>query len=271
VEIKIDVNELKKCKLFVATPCYGGVCHGLYTKSILDLQNVMNKYGVEVKFSFLFSESLITRARSYLVDEYLRSDFTHMMFIDSDIHFNAQDVLAMLALDKELITATYSKKTINWKNIIAAVKSHPEITPSEIEQLMGDFVFNPVPGTKSFNVTEPIEVMDAGTGFMMIKREVFDQFREAYPHLKYKPDHVGQEHFDGSRYIHHYFDTIIDSKESVLGGGSDRLLSEDFAFVQLYRKIGGVVWLCPWIKLGHCGTVEFRGNLPAIAQYVGKL
>jgi ABC-type glycerol-3-phosphate transport system substrate-binding protein len=45
---------------------------------------------------------------------------------------------------------------------------------------------------------------------MMIKREVFPKFAEQYPHLKYKPDHVGQAHFDGSRYIHAYFDTVID-------------------------------------------------------------
>lgn len=271
MEIKINIEELRKCKLFVATPCYGGMAHGLYMKSILDLQNIMNRYGIEVKFSFLFNESLITRCRSYLADEFLRSGFTHMMFIDSDIHFNAQDILAMLALDKELVVGTYAKKTVNWKNIIDAVKKHPDIKPSDLEQLMGEFVFNPVPGTTSFNVTEPIEVMDAGTGFMMIKREVFDQFKEAYPQLAYKPDHVGQEYFDGSRYIHHYFDTIIDSKDSLLGNGSDRLLSEDYAFVQLYRKIGGKVWLCPWVRLGHCGTIEFKGNLPAIAQYCGKL
>lgn len=271
VEIKINVEELRKCKLFVATPCYGGMCHGLYLKSALDLQNTMNKYGIEVKFSFLFNESLIVRARNYLADEFMRSGFTHMLFIDSDIHFNAQDVLAMLALDKELTAAVYPKKTTNWKNIIEAVKRNPEIKPVELEQLVGEYVFNPVAGTASFNVTEPVEVMEAGTGFMLIKREVFDQLREAYPQIRYKPDHVGQEHFDGSRDIYAYFDTIIDSPDSILGNGSFRLLSEDYLMCQLYRKIGGRVFICPWIRLGHCGTQEFRGNLPAVAQFVGRL
>jgi hypothetical protein len=63
----------------------------------------MAKYGVETKFSFLFNESLITRARNYLVDEFLRSGFTHLLFIDSDIHYSPQDVLALLALDKDVI------------------------------------------------------------------------------------------------------------------------------------------------------------------------
>jgi hypothetical protein len=78
----------------------------------------MSKYGIETKFSFLFNESLITRARNYLVDEFLRSGYTHMMFIDSDIHFNPQDIIALLALDKDVVGGPYPKKSINWKNII---------------------------------------------------------------------------------------------------------------------------------------------------------
>ena len=99
MEIQVKVEDLKKNKLFVATPMYGGMAHGLYLKSCLDLQGIMSRYGVDVKFSFLFNESLITRARNYLVDEFLRSDCTHLLFLDSDIHYNPQDVVALLALD----------------------------------------------------------------------------------------------------------------------------------------------------------------------------
>ena len=70
MEIQVKVEDLKKHKVFVATPMYGGMAHGLYIKSSLDLQTTMSKYGIETKFSFLFNESLITRARNYLVDEF---------------------------------------------------------------------------------------------------------------------------------------------------------------------------------------------------------
>ena len=64
MEIKVELDKLRKNKLFVATPMYGGMAHGLYVKSCLDLQTTFSKYGVETKFSFLFNESLITRARN---------------------------------------------------------------------------------------------------------------------------------------------------------------------------------------------------------------
>jgi hypothetical protein len=264
MELKITTEELRKKRLFVATPCYGGQCLGLYAKSCLDLQATCMQYGIECRFSFIFNESLITRARNYLVDEFIRSECTHLLFIDADIQFNPQDVLALLALDKDISGGPYPKKSINWSNIITAMKKNPEINPGELDAITGDFVFNPVPGTTSFKVTEPVEVMEIGTGFMMVKREVFDKYKEEYPHLNYKPDHVGQANFDGSRYIHAYFDTVIDP-------ASHRYLSEDYMFCQNARAIGIQVWLCPWMKTVHVGSYGFRGDLQAVAALSGAL
>jgi hypothetical protein len=231
----------------------------------------MSRYGVDVKFSFLFNESLITRARNYLVDEFLRSDCTHLLFLDSDIHYNPQDVVALLALDKDVIGGPYPKKSINWNNIAHAARNHPDLEPRELETLVGEYVFNVVKGTSQFSVTEPLEVLEIGTGFMLVKREVFDKMAVEYPNIRYKPDHVGQAHFDGSRYIHAYFDTVIDTKDSITGGGSERYLSEDYMFCQMWRKMGGDIFLCPWMKTQHIGTYAFSGNMPKVAELTGRL
>jgi hypothetical protein len=271
MEIQVKVEELKKNKLFVATPMYGGMAHGLYIKASLDLQNVMSKYGIETKFSFLFNESLITRARNYLVDEFLRSGFTHLLFIDSDIHYQPQDIVALMALDKDVIGGPYPKKSINWGNVAQAARNNPDLDPKELEGLVGEYVFNVVKGTQQFQVTEPLEVLEIGTGHMMVKRQVFEKMQESFPNIKYKPDHVGQANFDGSRYIHAYFDTVIDSKDSITGGGTERYLSEDYMFCQMWRKIGGQIFLCPWMKTQHIGTYAFTGDMPKVAQYTGRL
>jgi len=301
MELQVKVEDLRKNKLFIATPMYGGNNHGMYMKACLDLQNMCNQYGIESRFSFLFNESLITRARNYLVDEFLRSDCTHLLFIDSDIHYNPQDVIALMALDKDVIGGPYPKKSINWRNVWNAAKramdTNPVLNPGDLEGVVGDYVFNPVPGTKSFKVSEPLQVMEIGTGFMMVKRHVFDKFREAYPKFRYKPDHVGQANFDGSRYIHAYFDTVIDNnytfddvhklmtraaagedvKEEasrlleVEKNASHRYLSEDYMFCQYWRRIGGEIWLCPWMKTQHIGTYAFTGDMQRIAALTGNL
>jgi hypothetical protein len=73
MEIQVKVEELRKNKLFVATPMYGGMAHGLYMKSSLDLQTTMSNMVSKQNSHFFSTNHLITRARNYLVDEFLRS------------------------------------------------------------------------------------------------------------------------------------------------------------------------------------------------------
>ena len=270
MEIKIDLEALRKRKLFVATPMYGGQCGGMYTRSICDLTALCVKYGIEVRSYFLFNESLITRARNYCVDEFLRSDAEHMLFIDSDIGFNPQDVIAMMALQTpespyDVIAGPYPKKCITWEKIKQAVDAGvADEDPNRLEDFVGDFVFNPAvdendPSTKSIRLDEPAQVLETGTGFMMIRRSTFDKYKMAYPQYSYKPDHIRTEAFDGSREIHAYFDCIIDPK-------TKRYLSEDYMFCQNVRNMGGKVWMCPWMHLQHTGAYVFAGKLPALAS-----
>ena len=265
MEIKIDKAELQKRKIFVATPMYGGQCSGMYTKSIGDLVKLGAMYGVDVNLYFLFNESLITRARNYLVDEFLRSDYTHLMFIDSDIGFDAKDVLALSVVaepgsDKEIVCGPYPKKTISWEKIKMAVdKGFADQNPNALDNFVGDFVFNPAKGQNEIPLNQPVEVLEGGTGFMMIQRSALEKYQKAYPEFMYKPDHVRTKHFDGTREIMAFFDCIIcpDTK---------RYLSEDYMFCQWARKAGIKVWLCPWMRTQHMGNYMFGGSLTDLAK-----
>src|SRR6056300_628374 len=193
MNIEIATSELQKRKLFVATPMYGGQCHGMYTKACADLAKLCQSYNVECKFFYLFNESLITRARNYCGDEFLRSDCDYLMFIDSDIGFDYKDVLTLLHFagsdGYDIITAPYPKKTIAWEKVKSAVDlGYGKDNPFQLQEFVGDYVFNPVDGIKSFSVTEPVEIKEGGTGFMMIPRKTFEKYEEAYPELKYIPD-----------------------------------------------------------------------------------
>jgi len=181
------------------------------------------------------------------------------MFIDSDIDFNPMDVIALLALDKPINGGPYPKKTLAWEKMFDAVKfGLCDDNPMKMELYSGDYVFNVVPGTKEIRMDAPVQVLEIGTGFMLIKREIFEQFKVAYPDLAYTPDHNRTVHFDGTRKIHAFFDTVIDPK-------TNRYLSEDYMFCQWCRNIGIEIYICPWMKLKHAGTYIFGGALDALA------
>ena len=264
MQFELDIQKLRTKKLFVATPMYGGQCHGAYTKAITDLMILCTKYGIEAKLFFIFNESLVQRARNYLTDEFVRSGYDHMIFIDSDIHFEPQDVLVMMHFaasrdDMDVVCGPYPKKAISWEKIKVAVdKGYADKNPNQLEEFVGDFVFNPADGVTQFRVDEPIEVKESGTGFMLITREALQKYDKAFPTQSYKPDHVRTANFDGSREIMAYFDCVIcpDTK---------RYLSEDYMFCQWMRKAGGKVWLLPWMRLKHAGSYIFGGSLQALA------
>lgn len=264
MELELNLEQLRSKKLFIATPMYGGQCHGSYTKAIADLMTVCTRYGIDARLFFIFNESLITRARNYLADEFIRSEYDYLFFIDSDIHFEAQDVLVMMHYatnhpNMEILCGPYPKKTISWEKIKVAVdKGFADKDPNVLDQFVGDYVFNPTDGVTEFRVDEPVQVKEGGTGFMLCQRGAFKKMDEKYPELRYRPDHVRTKNFDGSREIMAYFDTVIDP-------ASKRYLSEDYMFCQWARAAGSEVWMLPWIKLKHAGSYVFGGSLAAIA------
>ena len=267
MELTVELSELRKRKIMVATPMYGGSCHGMYTKSTADLAKLTTHYQMDCKFFYLFNESLITRARNYCADEFMRSDYTHLMFIDSDIGFDPNDVLSLAAMmdpeaeePKEIMCGAYPKKTIAWEKIKRAVdKGFADKNPSNLEKFVGDYVFNPTEGQSEIRINEPVKVLEGGTGFMMIARSAFEKFNKAYPEYSYLPDHIRTKHFDGTREIHMYFQALIDEK-------SKRYLSEDYMFCQWMREIGVDTWMAPWMKLLHTGSYTFGGSLADLAS-----
>jgi len=252
---ELEISRLKGKKLFIATPMYGNQCNGGYMQACMRLQKMCYELDVPIELYVVFNESLVTRARNVCVHEFLKTDYTHMMFIDSDIVFDPLDVLKFLAYDRDIMCGAYSKKTIRWDRALQALSTgdlNLGSTDSDVESFTGDFFFSPS-GSGRMSFYDPVEVTDTGTGFMMIKRECFEEFEKAYPELKYVSDTSG----DGQKYYQKemvaYFDTVIDPD-------SNRYLSEDYMFCRYSKKIGLKVWLAPWAKLQHIGSYTYKGD-----------
>lgn len=264
MNLEIAVDKLKQASIFVGVPMYGGNCSGLFCKSTNDLATMCAKYGIRVVFYYLFNESLVQRARNYVADEFLRSDCTHLMFIDADIGFDPKDVLSVLGIQitypdqYDVIAAPYPKKSIAWEKVKKAVELGKAENPFDLMHYAADYVFNPMPHIKSFRVDELVEVSEAGTGFMLIPRNIFEKYKVAYPELSYKPDHLRSENFDGDREIMAYFDCAIHPE-------TRRYLSEDYFFCWNVRKAGMKIHMVPWMQLQHVGTYIFRGSMAALA------
>lgn len=261
MEVKID--DLRKERIFIATPCYGGQLTEAYFRSVVRLLTFCNQHQIPIAFGTIANESLVTRARNVLVAYFLHSNFTRLMFIDADIEFQVEDVIKLIAHNKDVAVGAYPKKGVNWQRITQSVRTKPteQFNDRQIAAFGSDYAIN----FKFLNREQKqiaienglIRLHDGATGFMMIKREVIDKMIEAYPELKYNNDLNTPPELNPHFYA--FFDTMIDEKDK-------RYLSEDYCFSRRWQALGGEIWLDPSISLNHYGSFNFQGNPQQIIQ-----
>lgn len=232
----IDLDILRKHNIFFATPCYGGMLTDQYFLSMFRVSQLFMRHGINFRITTLRNESLISRARNILTAMFLESDCTHLMFIDSDIEFQAEDVLRALAYDKPVIVGAYPKKSLPIQYAINFKFTNPETRQIRVENGL-------------------VEVLDASTGFFMVKRETIEKMIQEYPELHYKNDSNIDPKFN--KYCYNLWDVYIDPKDR-------RLLSEDYGFCRRWQQTGGEIWLDPNTKLNHVGSYSFEGDVSKI-------
>lgn len=254
--MEILVEPLRKNRLLIATPCYGANLNMSCSQSVMKLRELLMQAGIAHEIRYLGNESLIPRARNILTQALLESDYTHILFIDSDIQFDARDVFMMLHLDKEVIGASYPMKGIDWAQVKEVVLKHPEIPPEELASAGARWPIHFFEGTQTAAPYVPIEVYEVATGFLLIKREVFEKLKATAPAYEkgFHEEHAGDPIYD-------FFPVGVRDK---------RYESEDYGFCRLWKEAGGKIWLCPWIELIHWGTYGFRGNLYRALELLNK-
>lgn len=231
-------------RIFIATPMYGGMCTGAYAKSMMSVPGTMVNHNIAVSIRFVMNNSLIQAARNQLADIFMDDEYaTHMMFIDADIEFDPMDIVHMINADLDVIGGVYPKKRIAWNRVRAAVEAG--VPDDKLELHTGDMVINMLADAREATVkaTEPFEVKGVGTGFMLIKKSVFERLQ---PHVDTYLD-------DDDKKIYEYF-SLMKNPES------GKQMSEDYTFCYKCRQIGIPIHIAPWAAFSHVGTYEFKGS-----------
>ena len=144
------------------------------------------------------------------------------MFIDADIGFEPWHILAMLNHDKDVIGGLYPMKTLPVK-----------------------WVVNGFPGAQE-GADGLQEVSKTGTGFLLVKRHVFEKMN-SHPAVKSFNNDIGLPQ-ELNKYMKTYFDTAV---------RENRYYSEDWTFCEYWRDLGGQVWVDKRVLLRHTGTFVF--------------
>jgi hypothetical protein len=251
--------------LFVATPCFGGLVCQRYMFSMMALLQRGNDLGVPIMLDLLGYESLITRGRNTLVSRFLDSEqATHLLFVDADIGFDPEQAFRMMAFDAEVVAGMYPLKMIDWSTGMARALAGESVDTAPLR-----YVGAPNAGALAEARDGFVTATYAGTGFMLIRRDVFLRMAASYPHLRYNACHnSAQPSLSPNQYA--FFDCMIDPQ-------TGDYLSEDYTFCRRWRDLGGAIWLDTQSALTHVGPHEFVGqaarrfpNTAALANQVAR-
>ena len=224
-------------KVFIPLICYNHTCNTEWMMSILKLLNSAKETGLNMSFYPIFFESLVSRARNAAVAHFLEDEEnTHLLFIDSDIIFEPEDVYRLIQAEKDVIAGMYPKKYIVWDRL----KKDPN----------AERVDFPIGGEIKVTDDDFIESGYLPTGFLMTKREAILKLITEHPELKYKND------IDGYGFDNDNFYNLFNA-----GIRNGIYESEDWGFCSLWKESGGQVLIHPDINLKHVGWHEYSGNL----------
>jgi len=207
-------------KIQVATPIH----HQGETSFWLSIINCM-KSGVVHDFSITAGDSAVNRSRNNLTAKFLDSKYDALLWVDSDIEFDPWHIDCLKEHNLPVVAGLYPLKR----------KDHAWCINMPMNQ-------------KSESTDLLQEVKYAGTGFMLIQRHVFDTIAKAYPELIYKEDTAPH------RMIYNFWRMEIGLDTDL---GYNRFLSEDWWFCEMWRRLGGKVWVDKRVTVKHHGPTSY--------------
>ena len=238
-------------EIFVGTPVHSEVSIH-YTQALLEFQQACFKEKVKVSFHLLKS-SLVTQGRNLCVAGFLESKATHLLFVDSDIYFQAKSIFTMLKKNKDIISVPYPLKTLMWDKAFDKMKQGKIKSADDIRRALHTYPMK-VPNDKDIHIDNGvIEVTDAPTGCMLIKRSVIEKMIEKYPEKRISQKTIINGEYVDKPNMWNFFDTTHDPIEKTF-------LGEDFSFCQLWLKLGGKCYAYVNDSIVHVGEHQYQGR-----------
>ncbi|MDQ0609951.1 hypothetical protein QFZ83_004122 [Variovorax sp. W1I1] len=249
----LDPSELRQFFPVVVSPSHDGKFFQNYVTSLLNFAIESERAGMRMQVLFHQGESLVTRARNNCVAQFLANpNWTHLFWIDADIGFSAQAAFRLLLSGYDIAAGVYPLKRENWP----AEGVPAGTTQQQFEATFTRYTVN----AKASELTSQVELevqpdgfmkmTEAPTGFMVIKRAVFERLIASYPDLNYVPDSIGETD-QGLHY--RFFDVMVDPE-------TRRYLSEDYGFCRLWSGLGESIYIDANSNLSHQGAKMYRGD-----------
>lgn len=230
--------------ILIATPTYNGSVWKEYTKSVIELTRELSSKNIE--YEIIIEEGTILHVtRNLMASRALLSTNTHLLFIDSDISFDAKAVLAMIDAEKDVIGAIYPRRQL------------PLTEPIGTASASNDYLINWLPKHYSYVVRNPkepkdgelIEVESLGAGLLLISKSTLKKLSESGKAIEYAFN--GEASWYAGDHFYGFFDYLTIEQQ---------IVTEDFSFCERWRSVDGKIYALVSAEISHFGSCVFRGS-----------
>ena len=197
-------------------------------KSLLATQAKCMKLGIDCHVGMVSGSAVVQWARDEVVDLFLESGSNRLFWIDSDMAWEPEQFIRLLAMSKlrEVVCAAYTSKNDQPTFYI----NHDK----DVGLVAGEYGL--------------VEIWGIGLGFTVMQRNVIEEL--ACRARKIKDEATGKSMASVFR---------VDTFEGKRRG-------EDMAFFADVRELGYKVWLDPTVDLGHIGQKMYRGSVSDVVR-----
>lgn len=218
-------------KIMVAIPAYSGTIHLGTMRSLFTDLMALHARGDQWQVMDECGNALIADARALIVSKFLASDFDTLVFVDSDVCWEAGALVRLVDHPVDFSAGIYPQRRdpvrfcLNW-TAQGELNHNQEIYEKHGISLLES---NGVP-----------------FGFVKLTRKVLEDMREQYPDTEF------------------YVENAPDQRAWALFADyriGKHKMGEDYAFCRRWRDMGGQIWVDPEIRMGHVGYKTFTGHL----------
>ena len=237
-------------RLLVATPVAGGVVTHDYRPGMNALKAFIDSLGWAMDIVSQ-PDGLVTRSRNAFGSLVVRSEaYTHLLMIDADVAVEPAGIARLVRSGHDVAGSSVPLRNINWDRVDEHLRRHPGSTAEQLRAVATDYA---VWFESDQQVTDGfVPVRAIGSAVMLISRAALVRVSESDA-VQYASQ--GLQTADGREDGWTFFDPYVDE--------DGNYLSEDYAFCDRWRRLGGTVWADLVTKTRHVGPVPVLGDIGA--------
>ena len=231
-------------KIYIAIPSGDNKIYCKTTQSLINMTKILNDNKILYSINFYYG-SLIPRIRNNITSDFLKTNSTHLLFIDSDIYHFEKYIMTMINYNKMIVGCSYPIKQFDNDLLLKNIKNKKHLFNSSTLFNINLLTDNINENINNINELGFLKVKHLPTGFLLISRMTFIALESK----------VKKYLNENNKYVYNFFDTRI---------YKNRYLSEDYSFSQLCVDSNINLNCLTIAKIGHIGIFNYFGNLKDI-------